>query len=263
MQSNKPIVIKIGGSTLGRHDTSLHDIVVLQKKNVPLVVVHGGGKEVTNWLQRMNIETKFVRGARVTDLETLHVAIAVLTGLVNKELVATIISLGGKAIGLSGIDGSLIQAKMKDIEMGFVGEVVKICTEPIITIMNAGYIPVIATAGLKLPDLIHPEIKFLNMNGDVSASEIAIALGAEKLIFLTNVAGVQDTEGKVLSRLTSDEAKSLINSGVISGGMIPKVEECLNALQSVTSAQIIDGRIEGALLATIESNSIGTCIELE
>lgn len=261
MQTTKPIVVKIGGSTLGNHDTTLQDLVTLQKRGMPLVVIHGGGNEVTSWLKRLGIDTKFVRGSRVTDKETLHVAIAVLTGLVNKELVAAITSLGGQAIGLSGIDGGLIQAKVNDPEMGYVGEVVKINTEPITTLLNAGYFPIIATAGFRLPDSEKDEIQFLNMNGDVSASEIAIALGADRLVFLTDVSGVQDSDGKVISKLTSTKAKSLIESGVISGGMIPKVEECLRALNYIPSAQILDGRVEGALLSIVEGNNTGTRIE--
>ncbi len=262
MQTTKPIVIKIGGSTLGNHDTTLQDLVALQKRGMPLVVIHGGGNEVTSWLKRLGIDTKFVRGARVTDKETLHVAIAVLAGLVNKELVAAITALGGQAIGLSGIDGGLIQAKVNDPEMGYVGEVVTINTEPINALLNAGYFPIIATAGFKLPNSEKDGINFLNMNGDVSASEIAIALTADRLVFLTDVPGVQDNEGKVLSKLSSAEAKSLIDSGVISGGMIPKVEECLRALNYVGSAQILDGRVEGALISAVEGNSVGTYIEL-
>jgi len=257
----KPVVIKIGGSTLGNHDTTLKDLVTLQRKGIPLVVIHGGGNEVTAWLSKMGIATAFIRGSRVTDEATLRVALAVLAGLVNKELVASITALGGRAIGLSGVDGGLIQAKLKDPAMGYVGEVVEISVEPINTLLNAGYIPVIATAGFRQHNPKNDAVKILNMNGDVSASEIAVALEASKLIFLTDIAGVQNSEGRLLPRLTAHDAKSLIDSGVISGGMIPKVEGCLRARTSVMATQIIDGRQKGALLATIEGSEIGTRIE--
>jgi acetylglutamate kinase len=207
----RPVVIKIGGSTLGSHDTTLHDIVTLYKKGFLPVVVHGGGNKVTEWLDRMGISTSFVRGLRVTDEETLHVVIAVLAGLVNKELVATINTLHGRAIGLSGVDGGLIQAKIERPGMGYVGEVVRINPESIIAVLGAGFIPVIAPGGFKLPGEDNDPVMILNINGDVGASEIAIALKAEKLIFLTDVPGVQDGEGELISRLSAEEAKSLID----------------------------------------------------
>lgn len=260
-RETKPVVIKIGGSTLGNHDTTLQDVVTLHKKGLLPVVIHGGGNKVTEWLEKMGISTNFVRGLRVTDEETLRVVIAVLAGLVNKELVAGINASHGKAIGLSGIDGQLIQAKIERPGMGYVGEVVRINPESIIAILSAGYIPVIAPGGFKPPGEDKDPVMLLNINGDVSASEIAVALKAESLIFLTDVLGVQDSEGKVLRRLSPAEARALIDSGVITGGMIPKVEGCLRALSSVPSTQIIDGRSEGALLAAVEGNGNGTIIE--
>ncbi len=261
MKFGKPVVVKIGGSTLGSHDTTLQDLVALQKKGMSLVVVHGGGNKITEWLERMGIGTRFVRGIRATDGETLGVVIAVLAGLVNKQLVAAVTSLGGKAIGLSGVDGALIEAKVKNPDMGYVGEVVKVNSEPANVILNAGYMPVIAPAAFRSPGADNDPVRILNVNADVSASEIAVALEADSLIFLTDVPGVQNSEGRVLPRLSPTEATSLIRSGVISGGMIPKVEGCLHALTCVTSTQIIDGRSQGALLAAIEGNNKGTRIE--
>ena len=259
--SAKPIVIKIGGSTLGSHDTTLDDLVALQKKGVLPVVVHGGGNKITEWLKKIGIATTFVRGMRVTDAATLEVVIAVLAGLVNKELVAEIMSKGGKAIGLSGVDGGLIQAKVENPELGYVGQVVKVNAEPVKAVLSAGYIPVIAPGGLRLAGGDSDPVTLLNIYGDVVASEIAGALKADRLIFLTDVPGVRDGEGKFLPRLSAAEAKSMIASGVISGGMIPKVEACLNALTRVPSTQIIDGRSAGALLSAIENNTGGTRIE--
>jgi acetylglutamate kinase len=257
----KPIVIKIGGSTLGSHDTTLDDLVTLQKKGIVPVVVHGGGNKITEWLKKMGLGTNFVRGMRVTDAETLQVVVAVLAGLVNKQLVATITVKGGKAIGLSGVDGTLIQAKIENPELGYVGEVMKVNPEPIKAALNAGYIPMIAPLGFRLDNNVNDPVALLNINGDVAASEIAAALKAERLIFLTDVPGVRDGEGRFLPKLSAAEARSMINSGVISGGMIPKVEACLKALSKVPSIHIVDGRSAGALLAAAERNEGGTIIE--
>lgn len=257
----KPIVVKIGGSTFGSGDTTLEDLVSLQRSGILPVVVHGGGNRVTEWLGRMGIATSFVRGLRVTDGQTLQVVIAVLAGLVNKELVAAINSLGGKAIGLSGIDGGLIQGKIKSAEMGYMGEVTKVDIEPVTAILTAGYLPVIAPGGLRSPAGDNDPVMLLNVNGDVTAGELAAALDAERLIFLTDVPGVCDSSGQLLPKLSAAEAQALLASGVISGGMIPKVEACLRVLGAVSSAQIIDGRAPHALLAAIENQAIGTRFE--
>jgi len=257
----KTIVVKIGGSTLGSHDTTLDDLVTLQKKGIIPVVIHGGGNKITEWLKKMGVATTFVRGMRVTDAATLEVVTAVLAGLVNKELVAAIMSRGGKAIGLSGVDGGLIRAKIENPELGYVGEVVKVNAEPVKAMLNAGYIPVIAPCGLKVAGGDSDPVMLLNINGDVVASEIAGALKAERLIFLTDVPGVRDGEDKFLPRLSAAEARKMIASGVIAGGMIPKVEACLNALSRVPSTQIVDGRTAGALLSAIEKENVGTRIE--
>jgi acetylglutamate kinase len=252
----KPIVVKIGGSTLGNHDTTIEDLVALQKEGKTLVVVHGGGDVITQWLSRQGISTRFEKGLRVTDHETLEVMVAVLCGLVNKELVAAIQSLGGRAIGLSGVDGGLIEARMKDEKLGYVGEVVKINPEPIEAILKGGYIPVIAPLGFGVKG------EKLNVNADTAAGEIAAALGAERLIFLTDVPGVLDSSGKSLPRLSADEVSSLIGSGVVSGGMIPKVEACLRALPTVPITQIVDGRESHALLKALAGKGEGTTIVL-
>jgi len=257
----RPVVIKIGGSTLGNSDTTLQDVVTLHKRGFLPVVVHGGGSRISEWLDRMGISSSFVQGQRVTDEETLRVVVAVLAGLVNKELVATINSLNGRAIGLSGVDGGLIQARIQHPGMGYVGEVVRINPESIAAVLAAGYIPIIAPGGFKLPGEDNDPVMLLNINADVTASEIAVALRAEKLLFLTDVPGVQDSGGNVLPKLSPDEARALIDSGVISGGMIPKVEGCLRALSAVSSTRIVDGRGEGALLAAVEGGEAGTVIE--
>ena len=257
----KPIVIKIGGSTFSGGDTTVEDLVSLQQKDILPVVVHGGGNRVTEWLGKMGISTSFVRGQRVTDRKTLDVVIAVLTGLINKELVAAINLSGGKAIGISGIDGGLIQGRIESPDMGYMGQVIKVNIEPIEAILDAGYIPVVAPSGLKLPAEDDDPVMLLNINGDVTAGELALALKAERLIFLTDVPGVCDNSGKLLPKLSAAEAGALLASGVISGGMIPKVEACLRAREIGSSAQIIDGRLPHVLLAAIQDQAPGTEIQ--
>jgi acetylglutamate kinase len=257
----KPIVVKIGGSTLGGRDTTFLDLIALQARGVPAVVVHGGGSKVTRWLEQMGVPTTFVRGMRVTDEATLEVVIAVLAGLVNKEIVAAITRLGGRAIGLSGVDGGIIQARVKDPQLGYVGETVRIDPEPIYLLLNAGYIPVIATGGMNVSGEGGDKVDFLNLNGDASASEIAVAIDAGRLIFMTDVPGVRDGTGNTIPRISRAEAGALIESGVVSGGMIPKVEGCLRALSRVEHTQIIDGRSAGVLVAAVEGQDIGTRID--
>jgi len=259
-QANCPtIVVKIGGSTLGSHDTTLEDLVSLQRERTLPVVVHGGGRTITEWLERHRLATRFVRGLRVTDAESLRVVVAVLAGLVNKELVCAIQALGGRAVGLSGADGCLIEARVRDPELGFVGEIVRVNLEPLQAILGAGYIPILAPLGVERGKA--GTCQPLNINADTVAGEVAKALGAEKLIFLTDVAGVCDTSGKLISRLSAPEARSLIASGVISGGMIPKVEACLSALSVAPSTQIVDGRMSHALITALRGKDNGTIIE--
>jgi acetylglutamate kinase len=258
----KPVVVKIGGSTLGSHDTTLEDIVSLKMRGLLPVVVHGGGQAISEWLSQRGCATSFVQGQRCTNTQSLEVVVAVLAGLVNKQLVAAINSLGGCAFGISGVDGHFIEARIKSPELGYVGEVVKVNTEPLEVVLHAGFIPVIAPLGYQ--PLLAPDKdgKLLNINADAVAGDIAAALGAERLIFLTDVAGVCDDRGEVLPKLSPTEAESLINLGVISGGMIPKVEACLCALPTVPSIQIIDGRLPSVLIKTIEGQAVGTRIGL-
>ncbi len=257
------IVIKMGGSTLGSHDTTLEDIVALQKQGKSLVVIHGGGKVITDWLTRQGIQTKFVRGERVTDKASLEVVTAVLAGLTNKELVAALNNLGGRAIGVSGVDGALIQAKMPDAEKGYVGEVVKVNTELLETLLGAWFVPVISPVSLYAFDRPSDAPLLLNVNADLIAGDIAAALKAEKLIFLTDVAGVNDKSGKTLEKLSAAEAEKLIASGTASGGMIPKIKACLKALETVPLARIIDGREPHALLKEVKGQDGGTTIYSE
>jgi acetylglutamate kinase len=254
------IVVKIGGSTFGNGDTTVEDIVSLQKAGKLLVIVHGGGNVVTGWLERLGISTRFVQGERVTDAVTLEVVTAVLAGLVNKEIVAAINIKGGRAVGISGIDGALIQGKMKDRELGYVGEVVKVNPAPLEALLSGGFVPVVAPLGLHSADKPEGAPRLLNLNGDPITGEIAVALGAERIIFLTDVEGIRDRSGKVIARLSAHEAEALIASGVVSGGMIPKINACLRALTSTPIARIIDGRQPHALMKELEGKAVGTTI---
>jgi len=187
--SNKMIVVKIGSVALSPEDTSIDDIVALQKQGKQMIVTHGGGKLVSKWLEKQGLTTRFIRGERVTDQASLEVVIAVLAGLVNKEIVSSIQNRGGQAIGISGIDGGLIQASLKNEELGYVGIVTKVNTAPLEVLLEAGYIPVVS------PISLHPVPEAremgLNINADDVAGEIATAVGAERLIFLTDVVGNQ------------------------------------------------------------------------
>jgi len=257
---DKVIVVKLGGATLGSQDTSIEDIVELQQQGKPLIIVHGGGKLITEWLTKRGISSRFVQGERVTDRATLEVAISVLAGLVNKEIVAAINSLGGQAVGISGVDGALIEARIKDIELGYVGRVVKVNLAPLKALLQSGYIPVVAPLGLHSGDKPDKAPQILNINADVVAGEIAAAIGAERLIFLTDVVGICNQQGKLLPQLSPSEAEALVASGVASGGMIPKIKACLIALSNTSTTCIIDGRQPHALLKEVEGGSGGTTI---
>ncbi len=270
------IVVKIGGSTLGSHDTSLRDIAALQRDGVRPVVVHGGGKVVSDWMQRQGVRPRFIRGLRVTDEPSLEIAVAVLTGLVNKQLVAELNGLGGRAVGLSGVDGGMIEARIADPQLGLVGEVARVDPGPIRALADAGYIPVVASIavssdgggeppsqsstsggrGMASPADRAPQL--LNMNADTVAGEMAAALDVERLVMLTDVEGVLDTSRRLIPRLTRRHARRLMDSNVVAGGMVPKIGACLRALDSVSSAHIVDGRRTGALVEAIGDADIGT-----
>lgn len=257
-----PIAVKIGGSTLGNADTTIEDLVTLQKRGVPLVVIHGGANVVSTWLGRLGIETSFVRGLRITDLETLKVVTAVLAGLVNKELVSAIWRGGGKAVGLSGVDGGMILAKNEKPELGYTGEELKVNVAVIEILIKAGYIPVIAPVSLGLPESSNTNTNLLNVNGDTAAGEIAAALKVEKLIFLTDVPGLYDSSKKLIRTLNRHDARELIDCGVAKGGMVAKIEACLLAINKVPLTRIIDGRVPHALLDEFEGKGDGTTIGL-
>lgn len=241
------IVVKIGGSTLGSTDSTFRDLAAMAATGDIPVVVHGGGAEASRWLERMGIPSRFERGLRVTGEDVLLVVVAVFAGLVNKRIVAAINGAGATAVGFCGADGRVLECRFADPALGFVGEPVAVNTRPITALRDAGIIPVIGPIGC-VPVHGGPD-QLVNINADTMAGNIAAALGAERLVFLTDVEGVRGPGGSVLRSLSAAAARSLIADGTIVGGMIPKVEACLHAANLGVPAQIIDGRKEGALTA--------------
>jgi acetylglutamate kinase len=254
------IVVKIGGSTLGGRDTTVEDLVALQAKGINPVVVHGGGKVITEWMEKQGIRARFVRGLRVTDRASLDIVVAVLTGLINKTLVASLHALNGKAIGISGADGGMLLGSILDAELGFVGNVAEVNLDPIMAVLDSGCIPIIAPVAVHRNDGSAHAGSLLNINGDTAAGAIAAALGAERLVFLTDVEGVLDSSRRLVSRLTLRQASRLIHSKVVGGGMVPKLEACVFALKAGSIAQIIDGRKPHALPDALAGRSLGTRI---
>jgi acetylglutamate kinase len=253
------VVIKVGGVAIEQQkDQTLLDLVLLRYVGMQPVLVHGGGSEITSWSERLGISTQFKNGLRVTDAATIDVVKMVLTGKVNPDIVAAINRLGGQAVGMSGEDGPCIIAEQLDPELGFVGRVTQVNAEPIEALIGRGYIPVIASIGLGYDGHAY------NINADTVAAELAVALGAAKLILLTDVAGVLDEAGAVVNEMQRAQAESLLASGAVSGGMIPKVQACVRALEQVPQAHIIDGRQPHSLLLELfTEGGIGTMVNRE
>ena len=245
----KIVVIKYGGNAMINEDLKqqvMQDIVLLSLIGARVVLVHGGGPEISELMKRLGKEAVFIDGLRVTDRETVDIAQMVLAGKINKSLVNMVESYGGNAIGLSGIDGHMIQAEIKDERLGYVGNITCINAQPILDMLDDGYIPVIATLGCD------DEGNTYNINGDTAAAYIAGALQAERLLMMTDVPGVlrdKDDLSTLISEMTVEEAKQLREQGVIAGGMIPKVECCVEAIRSgVKKVVIMDGRIPHSIL---------------
>jgi len=254
------IVLKLGGSTLGSHDTSLDDIAALHREGRRFVVVHGGGATITEWLERHGVESRFVRGLRTTDERALEVVVAVLAGLVNKQLVAALEARGARAVGLSGADGAILRARRYDPELGYVGEVAAVDADALRRVVEGGAVCVLAPIAVEDADgILEPQL--LNVNADTVAGELAAALGAERLVFLTDVPGVMDASGAVRPRLSADEARALLANGAATGGMVPKLEAALVAAAAGVATHVVDGREEGALRALLTgASAAGTSI---
>ena len=255
--ATRPIVVKLGGSTLGAHDTSLRDIAAARKAGRAVVVVHGGGAAVSDWLSRLGVQPRFARGLRVTDAAALDVVVAVLGGLVNKQLVAELAALGSPAVGLSGADSLLLQARTYDDELGFVGRIHRVNPYPVEELLRLGYLPVIAPIAI---DTDGARAQLLNANADTAAGAIAAALHAERLVFLTDVAGVLDEDKRLVPSLTAAEARTMIERGIAGGGMIPKLEAAIDAAGAGCATRIIDGTTTGALAAVLAGEAGGTTV---
>ena len=247
--NGKTVVIKYGGNAMINESLKqqvMEDISLLWLIGVKVVLVHGGGPEISETMKKLGKESVFVNGLRVTDKETVDIVQMVLAGKINKTLVNLIQMKGGHAVGLSGIDGGIIEATMKDEKLGYVGEITKIRTQPITDLLEKNYIPVISTVASDRQG------NTFNINGDTAAAFIAGALGAERLIMMTDIAGIlmdKDDPSTLIPNITVEEAKKLYDSGVISGGMIPKVDCCIEALEhGVKHVVIMDGRIPHSIL---------------
>ena len=273
--SGLSVVIKFGGHAMGEQafiEAFSSDIVLLRQVGAKPVVVHGGGPQIGSMLERLKMESNFIDGLRVTDQQTISIVEMVLAGAINKSLVASIASSGGMAVGISGKDGNLIKAKKlahktRDsdsaienlVDLGYVGIPQKVDTQVLDALIGSGMIPVVAPLGLGVDGNTY------NINADTAAGSIASALGASRLIMLTDVEGVLDASGKLISRLSIGQARQLISSGVINGGMIPKVETCIEAVNSGAGAAVIlDGRKQHAVLVELfTEHGIGTLIHAD
>ena len=247
--TGKVVVVKYGGNAMINETLKqqvMEDIVLLWLIGVRIVLVHGGGPEINDLMDRLGKKPEFVNGLRVTDKETMDIVQMVLAGKINKTLVNLLEMKGGKAVGLSGMDGRLLQCAVKDERLGFVGEIQKVHINPVTDLLDNGYIPVVSTVGCDKSGNAY------NINGDTAAAYIAGALNAENLIMMTDIAGVlqdKDDPSTLIQEISQDDLPALYESGVISGGMIPKVECCATALKrGVKNVVIMDGRVPHSIL---------------
>ncbi|MBO7252169.1 MAG: acetylglutamate kinase [Oscillospiraceae bacterium] len=247
--NGKIVVIKYGGNAMIDENLKMQvmeDIALLWLIGVKVVLIHGGGPEISETMKKLGKKAEFVNGLRVTDRETVDIVQMVLAGKINKTLVSLVQMKGGHAVGLSGIDGGIIEARMKDPALGYVGEITKIRTQPITDLLEKNYIPVISTVASDRQGNTY------NINGDTAAAHIAGALHAERLIMMTDINGVlrdKDDPNTLIREMTVEEAKGLYAEGVISGGMIPKVDCCIEAIaEGVSNVVIMDGRVPHAIL---------------
>ena len=261
----KTVVVKYGGNAMVNPDLKqqvMDDIVLLWLIGVKVVLVHGGGPEISSMMDKLGKKAEFVDGLRVTDKETVDIVQMVLAGKVNKTLVSLLEKRGGKAIGLCGMDGNLIQAKIKDPRLGFVGEVTAVNKDPVTDILEKGYIPVISTLGCD------DEGNAYNINADTAAAHIAGALGAERFILMTDIAGIlkdKDDPTTLIPEISLSETDKLFESGIISSGMIPKVQCCVTAIKNgVKNVVIMDGRVpHSILMELLTDEGAGTLVKGE
>lgn len=259
---NRIVVVKYGGNAMINEELKqavMGDIVLLSLIGVKVVLVHGGGPEITEMLAKVGKKTEFVDGLRVTDGETAEIVQMVLAGKINKSLVNLLQTKGGNAIGLCGMDGSMIEAKTKDERLGYVGEITNVNVKPILDVIDKGYIPVVSTVGCDSDGNAY------NINADTAAAKIAGELNAECLISMTDISGIlkdKDDPETLIKKITLDEAQGLFDDNTISGGMIPKVECCIDAIkEGVKKVFILDGRIPHAILIeTLTDEGLGTMV---
>jgi len=254
------VVVKFGGNAMGDAEAMAEfarDIVLMRQVGVNPVVVHGGGPMINDLLSRLGIKSEFVRGKRVTDQATVEVVEMVLTGLVNKRIVQAIMDQGGRAVGLSGKDDDLMVCEADDPELGFVGRPIEMNVQVLRDLFTAGIIPVVAPVATGMDPL-----ETFNVNGDTAAGAIAGALKADRLLLLTDVPGVKDASGEIVTQLSPDQVKEMIANGTISGGMIPKTETALKAIEEgVRAVVILDGRLpNAALLELFTEHGAGSII---
>ncbi len=258
--AGKIVVVKYGGNAMINDELKeavMGDIVLLSQVGVKVALVHGGGPDITDMLKKVGKQSQFVDGLRVTDEETVDIVQMVLAGKINKGLVNRLQNKGGKAIGLSGIDGHMIEAKTLDERLGYVGEITNVNIQPVIDVFEKGYIPVISTLGCDAEGNVY------NINADTAAEKIAGALEAESLIIMTDISGIlwdKDDPSTLIKQIYAEDTKELEKDGIISGGMLPKVKCCTDAINNgVKKVFIIDGRIPHAILIeTLTDEGIGT-----
>lgn len=260
--NGKIVVVKYGGNAMINEkikEQVMEDIVLLWLIGVKIVLIHGGGPEISETMEKLGKKSEFVNGLRVTDKETVDIVQMVLAGKINKSLVNFLETKGGKAMGISGIDGRLIEAEMKDEKLGYVGAITEINIEPVVDLLEKGYIPVISTVGCDKNGNTY------NINGDTAAAYIAGALSAKRLIMMTDISGIlkdKDDASTLIPYVTVSEAEKLKKQGIISGGMIPKVECCIEAIQrGVKNVIIMDGRVpHSILMETLTDEGAGTMV---
>mgnify|MGYP004464846255 FL=1 len=260
----KVVVVKYGGNAMLNEDLKkavMEDIVLLSTIGIKVVLVHGGGPEINSMLERVGKESKFIDGLRYTDAETMEIVQMVLSGKLNKDIVGILLQKGGKAVGLSGVDAGLLRAKKLEKDLGFVGEVTDVNPQILISLLNEGFIPVVSTVALGEQG----DSSRYNINADTAAAKIAVALKAEKFVQLTNVPGILrnlEDSSTLIKRIEKTAIGSLKATGIIAGGMIPKIDCCLTALEGgVPRTHIIDGRVPHSLLIEMFSDrGIGTMI---
>lgn len=248
----RTLVVKLGGSVRGE-GTAIEDLAHLSRAGVRVVVIHGGGPQITDMLARLGAETRFVEGRRVTDDQAIDVAHMVL-GHVNGTFVASFQGHGVRAVGLTGLDAGTLRARLRDPRLGHVGDVDQVDLGLVRLLLEQGYVPVIA------PLATGPVGQPLNVNADSVAGEVARALGADEFVLCTDVPGVKGADGAVIHRLSRHDVQALIEAGVISGGMLPKVEACLRALDRVQRVRILDGRAPHAIMQALATDSVGTTL---